>query len=156
MAAGAAAEVARHLQLAGRPDRAADHLVRAATHARTLGALEEAVAFLREALSIRGEDGELLVELAEVEAWRLRASRVRSTWARALELLPPMARARRDAWLRSAYWNRGTLCRPHEVLDSARRAVERSTTRGARGCGDSRPDALAIRRVGRSDHRRPR
>ena len=131
VAAGAAAEVARHLQLAGRPDRAADHLVRAAAHARTLGALEESVAFLREALSIRGEDGELLVELAEVEAWRLRPAESDATWARALVLLPPMARARRAPGCAALTGTAGrcavrTRCSPQPGRRSAR-----STTRGA-------------------------
>jgi DNA-binding SARP family transcriptional activator len=140
--AGAAAEVARHLQLAGRPDRAADHLVRAAAHARTLGALEESVAFLCEALSIRGEDSRLLVELAEVEAWRLRPSESDATWARALELLPSTGEDTARAWLRRAYWNRGALCRPHEVLAAAAQAVTALDGAGS-AAPEVRADALA-------------
>jgi DNA-binding SARP family transcriptional activator len=137
-----AAEVARHLQLAGRPDRAADHLVRAAAHARMLGALDESAAFLREALSIRGDDGELLVELAEVEAWRLRRAESDETWARAQELLPPNGEATARAWLRRAYWNRGALCRPQEVLDAARRTVQALDDAG-NTAPEIRADALA-------------
>jgi DNA-binding SARP family transcriptional activator/tetratricopeptide (TPR) repeat protein len=139
---GTAAEVARHLQLAGRSERAAEHLVRAAAHARTLGALDDSVAFLREALTIRGEDGELLVELAEVEAWCLRRAESDETWARAQELLPPNGEGTARAWLRRAYWNRGALCRPHEVLDAARRTVRALDDAGS-AAPEIRADALA-------------
>ena len=70
---GRAAEVARHLKLAGRSSEAAGHLARAAKHARSVAALEQAAGFLQEALDLAGEDAQLLVELAEVEAWRQRA-----------------------------------------------------------------------------------
>ena len=43
-------------QLAGRSSEAAGHLARAAKHARSVAALEQAAAFLHEAIDLRGED----------------------------------------------------------------------------------------------------
>ena len=71
-----------------------------------------------------GEDTQLLVELAEVEAWRQRAEISDQMFGRAVATLPKSGEQVADAWLRRAYWNRGTLCRPHEVLDSARHALD--------------------------------
>jgi tetratricopeptide (TPR) repeat protein len=146
-APGGAAEVARHLQLAGRPDQAAEHLVHAAAHARSLGALEQAADFLREALALRGapaghEDGELLVDLAEVEAWRLRREGSEQAWARALAALPQDGEHTAGAWLRRAYWNRGALCRPQDVLASARGALQALDDAGIEA-PDIRASALA-------------
>ena len=121
---GRAAEVARHLKLAGRSSEAAGHLARAAKHARSVAALEQAAGFLQEAIDMVGEDTQLLVELAEVEAWRQRAEISDQVFDRAVATLPKSGEQVADAWLRRAYWNRGTLCRPHEVLDSARRALD--------------------------------
>ena len=126
---GRAAEVARHLKLAGRSSEAAEHLARAAKHARSVAALEQAAGFLQEAIDLAGEDAQLLVELAEVEAWRQRAETSDQVFARAVATLPQSGEQLADAWLRRAYWNRGTLCRPHEVLDSARRALDALDTR---------------------------
>ncbi|HEY7622106.1 MAG TPA: AAA family ATPase, partial [Solirubrobacteraceae bacterium] len=140
---GGAAEVARHLQLAGRPDQAAEHLVRAAAHARSLGALEQAADFLREALAVHEEDGELLLELAEVDAWRLRREESERAWARALAALPPDGEHTAGAWLRRAYWNRGALCRPHDVLESSRRALQALDDAGVEA-PYIRADALAL------------
>jgi DNA-binding SARP family transcriptional activator len=140
---GGAAEVARHLQLAGRPDQAAEHLVRAAAHARSLGALEEAADFLREALAVREEDSELFLELAEVEAWRLRHEDSEEAWAHALAALPPDGEHTARAWMRRAYWNRGALCRPHDVLESSRRALQALDDAGVQA-PDIRAGALAV------------
>jgi DNA-binding SARP family transcriptional activator/tetratricopeptide (TPR) repeat protein len=120
---GRAAEVARHLKLAGRSSEAAQHLARAAKDARSVAALEQAAGFLQEAIDLTGEDTQLLLELAEVEAWRQRAETSDQIFTRAVATLPQSGQQLADAWLRRAYWNRGTLCRPHEVLDSARRAL---------------------------------
>jgi len=141
-APGGAAEVARHLQLAGRPDQAAEHLVRAAAHARSLGALEQAADFVREALAVHGEEAELLVELAEIEAWRLRREDAEQAWARALTLLPAHGEQVARSWLRRAYWNRGALCRPHDVLESARQAVRALDDAGLEA-SEIRANALA-------------
>ena len=129
---GRAAEVARHLKLAGRSDEAAGHLVRAATDARSVAALEQAAGFLQEAIELVGENAELLIELAEIEAWRQRAETSDQVFGRAVATLPQSGEQLADAWLRRAYWNRGTLCRPYEVLDSARRALDALDTRGPR------------------------
>lgn len=118
-----AAEVARHLLLAGRAEHAARHLVRAAAHARTVGALEQASDFLHEAIELHGDDPELLVELAEIEAWRQRAEASDEIFLRALAALPDSGEQLARSWLRRGYWNRGAVCRPHEVLESARHVV---------------------------------
>jgi DNA-binding SARP family transcriptional activator len=138
-----AAEVARHLQLAGRADQAAGHLVRAAAHARSVGALEQAAGFLHEAISLLGEDAGLLVELAEVEAWRQRAEASDELFGRALAGLPRSGEEPARAWLRRAYWNRGALCRPREALESGRHAVRALDAAGLEDA-EIRAKALAM------------
>jgi DNA-binding SARP family transcriptional activator/tetratricopeptide (TPR) repeat protein len=138
-----AAEVARHLLLAGRAEGAARQLVRAATHARGVGALEHASAFLHEAIDLRGADPELLVELAEVEAWRQRAEASDEIFHRALNALPASGEQLARVWLRRGYWNRGALCRPHHVLESARRVVGALDDAGLEDAG-LRAKALAM------------
>jgi len=120
-----AAEAARHLRLAGREDLAVAQLVRAAAHARGVAALAEAAAALTEAIELAPADPSVLVELAEVEAWRGRAEESDAAFDRALELLSgergeELARA----WVRRAAWYRGALCHPRHVLEAARQAVE--------------------------------
>lgn len=63
-----AAEAAKHLQLAGRGERAVDQFVRAAEYARSMAALPAAEAMLCEALALRPDDPALLRELAVVDA----------------------------------------------------------------------------------------
>jgi DNA-binding SARP family transcriptional activator len=138
-----AAEVARHLLLAGRAEHAARHLVRAAAHARAVGALEHASDFLHEAIGLRGDDPELLVELAEVEAWRQRAEPSDEIFHRALAEMPNSGEQLARAWLRRGYWNRGALCRPHQVLESARRVVGALDDAGLEDAG-IRTAALAM------------
>ncbi len=120
---GRAAEVARHLRLAGRGQQAASHLAHAAAQARSVGALEQAGDFLQQALELVGEDTNLLVELAEIEAWRHRVEASDALFARAVTAFPEPDHQLARAWLRRAFWNRGALCRPHEVLESARHAL---------------------------------
>ena len=67
---GRAAEVARHLRLAGRDRQAVEQLALAAADARAVGALTEAAGYLQEAVSMAGDSAELWLELAEVQAWR--------------------------------------------------------------------------------------
>ena len=122
---GLSAEVARHLRLAGRNDLAGAQLKRAAEHARSLGALDEAAGFLEEALEIGDADPALLLELAEIEAWRSRTDASDVAFERALELPGWDGRSElADAWMRRANWYRGPLCVPREVLQASRRVLE--------------------------------
>src|SRR3954447_9717221 len=82
-----AAEVARHLRLAGDDERAVDHLARAAREARDMGALPEAADFLEEALRLAPTDVRVLLDLGEVQAWLVRADAADASFARAIELL---------------------------------------------------------------------
>lgn len=138
-----AAEAARHYRLGGRGSLAVRQLVRAAAHARSVAALGEAAQFLAEAVELAPARADLLVELAEVEAWRGRDEASEAAFADAvahLESGAPEELAR--AWVRRANWNRGALCRPHRVRDSARRAIE-ILEATATPTADARIEALA-------------
>jgi DNA-binding SARP family transcriptional activator/Tfp pilus assembly protein PilF len=119
-----AAELGRHLRLAGRDADAVVHLARAGVEARRMGALAEAAAFLREALEIRPGDPELLLELGEVLAWRRDWDANDQAFEAALDHLAPddlagraRAHARRGFWLRSA------LCAPVRSVAAYREAL---------------------------------
>ena len=119
------AEAARHLQLAGAEQDAVPQLVRAAAQARALAALEQAVGYLEEALTIDPDRSDLWLELGELEAWRVRRDPAEVAFERAVSLLAeaePLDRAR--AWLRRARAYHGPICVPRVVLDSARAAIE--------------------------------
>ena len=119
------AEVARQLRLAQADREAVPQLVRAAVAARELAALEEAVAYLEEALAIESSRADLWLELGELEAWRLRREQAERAFEQALVLLEgdePLVRA--QAWLRRARAYHGPICVPRAVLDSARNALE--------------------------------
>ncbi|MGO9971458.1 MAG: ATP-binding protein [Solirubrobacteraceae bacterium] len=119
------AEVARHLRLAGRDADAVPQLVRAATAARAVAALDEAIAFLQEALAIAPGRAEMWLELGELEAWQGRREQAEDAFVRAIELLDtvePLLVAR--AWLRRARAYHGPICVPRAVLESARNAIE--------------------------------
>jgi DNA-binding SARP family transcriptional activator len=118
-----AAEVARHLRIAGREGEAVEQLVLAAGDARAVGALTEAAGYLREALSVRGERAELWLELAEVEAWRGLRGEAETAFACVPDLLAgsPLELAR--AWLRCARWYHGPICVPAMVLHCCREAL---------------------------------
>ena len=124
------AEIARHLRLAGRDDLAADQLVRAAAAARAVAALPEAAAYLTEAASLidaaaAGPDPELLIELAEVQAWRGKLAESDEAFGRALELIAPDDDdAQAAAWARRGHWLRGGICHPRESLRSYRAALD--------------------------------
>jgi tetratricopeptide (TPR) repeat protein len=120
-----AGEAARHFRLAGRDDLAVGQLARAAAHARSVAALDQAAAILREALEIDGDRADLLVELAEVEAWRGR----RESSDAAFELARPKLEGDggielADAWLRRSRWYHGPICYPHGVATVSRRVLE--------------------------------
>jgi DNA-binding SARP family transcriptional activator/tetratricopeptide (TPR) repeat protein len=118
------AEIARHLRLAAADAEAVPHLARAAADARSVGALDEAVAYLEEALRIAPDRAELWLEVAELEAWRHRAGRSEEAFRRAFALLEeaePLLLAR--AWLQHALANHGPICSPRIALKSARTAL---------------------------------
>lgn len=118
-----AAEVARHLRLAGKDEQAVEQLGLAAGDARAVGALVEAAGYLEEAVSMASASAALWLELAEVQAWRgLRADTERA-FASATDLLAgsPLELAR--AWLRSARWYHGPICVPTMVRQCCREAL---------------------------------
>lgn len=138
-----AAEAARHLLLAGDDRRAVPHLVRAAGDARKVAALDEAVAYLEEALAITPDRADLWLELGEVQAWRARREQAETAFARAAALLEhadPLDRTR--AYLRQARAYHGPICVPRAVLDSARAAVE-LIGRSTEPAPDERSEAIA-------------
>jgi DNA-binding SARP family transcriptional activator len=119
-----AAELARHLRLAGRDGEAVEQLALAATEARALAALQEAAGYLREAVSLAPTRVDLLLELAEVEAWRGRRAEAEDAFALAIQMLghaPALERAR--AWLRCARWYHGPICVPTLVRESCAKAL---------------------------------
>jgi DNA-binding SARP family transcriptional activator len=123
------AEIARHFRLAGQDDLAADQLVRAAAAARAVAALPEAAAYLAEAASLTGKAGagpdpELLIELAEVQAWRGKLAESDEAFGQALELIAADDDAQAAAWVRRGHWLRGGICHPRESLRSYRAALD--------------------------------
>jgi tetratricopeptide (TPR) repeat protein len=119
------AEAARQLRLAGADADAVPELARAAGLARGVAALEEAIAYLEEALTIAPDRPDLWLELGELEAWRVHRDRAECAFERALALLEgggPLELAR--AWLRRARAYHGPICVPRAVLQSASAALE--------------------------------
>lgn len=140
------AEVARQLRLASADAEAVPQLARAAADARSVAALEEAVAYLEEALAIAPERADLWLETGELEAWRGRRDASDAAFAHALGLLEgaePLDLAR--AWLRRVRANRGPICFPRVVLESARTALEllSQTELPERAASEERSEALA-------------
>ncbi|WP_436497614.1 AAA family ATPase [Actinokineospora sp. HUAS TT18] len=120
-----AAEIARHLRLAGHDERAVAHLVDAAAAARAVCALPEAADLLTEVVGIDVDDPEPLVELAEVQAWRGLRSESDAAFDRALELIAPLdSGAQISAWLRRGRWLRGGVCHPRECRRSYAAALD--------------------------------
>ena len=120
-----AAEIARHLILGGQDEQAVSHLVLAAQDARTVAAMAEAATFLIEATAIEPHDPDLLVELAEVEAFRGRLECSDRAFDRALEEISPRdAGALISAWLRRGRWLRGGICHPRESRRSYQSALD--------------------------------
>lgn len=118
-----AAEVARHLRLAGKDRQAVEQLALAAADARAVGALVEAAGYLQEAVSTVSDGAELWLELAEVQAWRGLRPETERAFASARDLLgeEPLQLAR--AWLRSARWYHGPICVPAMVRQCCREAL---------------------------------
>jgi DNA-binding SARP family transcriptional activator len=138
-----AAEVARHLRLAGRDEPAVEHLVRAAADARAVAALPEAAEFLAEAARLAPSDPGLLLELAEIEAWRGRRDDAERAFEQGLALVEPRdAHALARAWLHRARWMRGALCFPRASRDAYRTALA-ILDEAALAAPDDRAEALA-------------
>src|SRR5580704_6410894 len=120
-----AAEIARHLILAGQDEQAVSYLILAAQDARSVAAMTEAADFLTEATAIEPHDPDLLVELAEVEAFRGLLESSDNAFDRALEQISPQdAGALISAWLRRGRWLRGGLCHPRESRRSYQNALD--------------------------------
>jgi DNA-binding SARP family transcriptional activator len=124
-----AAEVAQHHQLAGDRTAAGAYLMVAAGDARSLGALGDAAALLREAAELvagdRAREAEAWQALADVEAWRGNRTEWEAASDRGCELLEELgdtlalaeAHASRGRWLHT------TLCYPRESLAAYRQAL---------------------------------
>jgi hypothetical protein len=120
-----AAEIARHLRLAGQDQQAVSQLVQAAQDARAVAAMSEAAGFLAEATQIAPHDPELLIELAEVEAFRGVQESSDRAFGQALEQTAPQdADALVSAWLRRGRWMRGGICHPRESRRSYLTALD--------------------------------
>jgi hypothetical protein len=120
-----AGEAARHFRLAGRDDLAVRQFARAAEHARAVAALDEAAAALTEALEIAPDEVDLVLDLAEVEAWRGRRDSSDAAFERArpqLERRGGLALA--EAHLRRSRWYHGPICYPHGVAEVSREALD--------------------------------
>jgi tetratricopeptide (TPR) repeat protein len=117
-----AAEVARHLLLAGRDDLAGPRWQRAARHARTLGALPEAEAFWNEAICCDPDDAAARLELAEVYAWSGRMEAFDEEWEAALARLPSADRL--GAWRRRGLIFKTLVCNPSLSLAAYQKAEE--------------------------------
>jgi tetratricopeptide (TPR) repeat protein len=124
-------EVAHHLLGAGDHERARAYLMAAAASARTLGALDQAGDFLREAIASAASSGavaaqaEAWLALAEIEAWRGDRTAIEAAFGRVRLLYRQAgdvgalaaALAERSRWLRT------TTCYPEEALRSSREAL---------------------------------
>jgi DNA-binding SARP family transcriptional activator/tetratricopeptide (TPR) repeat protein len=117
-----AAEVARHLQRAGRDDLAAAQWQHAARHARSLGALPEAATFWAEAARAGPDDPQPRLELAETHAWLGRTAEFEQAWEQALARLRPADEA--AAWCRRGLWFKTVACNPTASLAAYRRAAD--------------------------------
>ena len=127
---GGAAEVARHLRLAGDDDAARPQLLLAARQAQALGALDEAATFLREAVGIgtpdRTEATAMWFALAEIEGWRERRDAMDAAFEQGLRLITsePDARSLAAAHAARGHLLRTGLCYPRESLAAYQRALE--------------------------------
>jgi DNA-binding SARP family transcriptional activator/tetratricopeptide (TPR) repeat protein len=119
-----AAEIARHLRLAGRDTEAGEQLVVAAAQARALGALTESAGYLEEAASMDGSSAEVWLELAEVQAWRGLRSEAEAALERAKALVAGDPAGLARALLRAARWYHGPVCVPAMVRECCRGALD--------------------------------
>jgi tetratricopeptide (TPR) repeat protein len=117
-----AAEVAGHLNRAGRDDLAGPRWQRAARHARSLGAVPEAARFWAEAVRCEPEAADLRLELAEAFGWLGQDADFEREWHTALELLPEERQP--VAWSRRGQVLRTVVCNPRASLAAYQRAAE--------------------------------
>ena len=113
------AEIARHLRAAGHDGPALAQLAAAAASARGLGALDEAASFLEQAAEVAPDDGsaaEVLLDLAEVHAWRGDDRGFRAAFDRAVGHLTAADddHGLAMAWLRRGRWLLTIVCDPYE------------------------------------------
>lgn len=120
-----AAEIARHLRLAGQDEQAVSQLALAAQDARRVAAMAQAASFLTEAVQIEPDDPDLLVELAEVQAFRGLLADSDQAFDAALRQTSPLdSGALVGAWLRRGRWLRGGVCHPRESRRSYQNALD--------------------------------
>ena len=117
-----AAEVAGHLQRAGRDDLAGPRWQRAARHARSLGAMPEAARFWTEA--VRCDPGAVgpRLELAEAFGWLGQDADFEREWQAALQRLP--AEGQSVAWNRRGKVLGMIMCNLRAGLAAYQQAVE--------------------------------
>jgi DNA-binding SARP family transcriptional activator/tetratricopeptide (TPR) repeat protein len=118
-----AAEVARHLRLAGSDRDANAQLLIAASEARAVGALAAAAGYLEEAAAADGASAELWLELAEVQAWRGLRPEAEKAFAQARPLVAGEPRELARALLRAARWYHGPVCIPAMVRQCCSEAL---------------------------------
>ncbi|MFC1407298.1 MULTISPECIES: AAA family ATPase [Streptacidiphilus] len=141
--ARSAAELGRHLRLSGQDGPAGARFAEAAAAARAVCALPEAAAFLREARELAPDSVEILLDLAEVEAWRGRLPSSDEAFERAVEQLAPSdGPALTRAWLRRGHWLRGGVCHPRESRRSYLSALD-LLDRAPQDDPEARAEALA-------------
>lgn len=124
-----AAEVAWHHRLAGDNAAAGAYLMVAAGDARSLGALGDASALLREAAELaagdRAREAEAWLTLADIEAWRGNRTEWEAASDRGCELLAELGDmlALAEAYASRGRWLRTALCYPRESLAAYRQAL---------------------------------
>lgn len=118
-----AAEVARHLEQAGRDDLAGPLWARAGAHARSLGALPEAARFWTQAVHHAPAALRPRLELAEALGWLGQPEAFEREWQAALEQAGSPA-ARAQAWQRRGRILRTVVCHPRQSLTAYQRAHE--------------------------------
>jgi DNA-binding SARP family transcriptional activator/tetratricopeptide (TPR) repeat protein len=117
-----AAEVAGHLNRAGRDDLAGPRWQRAARRARSLGAMPEAARFWAEAVRCDPEAVDPRLDLAEAYGWLGQDADFEREWQEALELLPEERQP--VAWNRRGKVLRTVVCNPRASLAAYLRAGE--------------------------------
>lgn len=105
-------ERAHHLAAAGRRQESARELTAAALRARAVGAVDEAIELMVQAVDLDPTDGGLWLELEESYALAHRRRDMDEAWQQALDRLPSEALI--DAWCRRGRQFRTVTCYPEE------------------------------------------